>query len=290
MEVNGGWRPVLRKRGGQGFRNNAMENEIHTIFVDNLPDSMDPKGLYKVFTNFGILKNVFIPNKRRKMTRSRFGFVRYACPLATNMAVQKAHGIWCDNRALIVKEAEFVKVKDEKRRPLNVPGGRRDMDSTNRVQNLAQGGKSYAQALSRRGLVTSASITINAFEEGNGWLYESVIIQLKPLHCAEAFKEELKIKGMGDIQVRDGGGREIMLTFELVSSKKEKLKSMEGWVHEWNESIKERKQGMVIEQERLVWITCYGVPLNLWSSNTFSSIGRLSGEVIGLDNDTVRLN
>ncbi|KAL7193971.1 hypothetical protein ACSBR2_025582 [Camellia fascicularis] len=251
-----------------------MENEIHTIFVDNLPNSMDPKGLYKVFTNFGIVKDVFIPNKRRKMTRSRFGFIRYACPVAANMAVQKAHGIWCDNRALKVKEVDFVK-----------------------------GGKSYAQALSGRGLVTNTSITlmlclVGRFGEGfgkgngkgNGWLYESVIVRLKPIHCAEAFKEELKIRGMGDIQVRDGGGRDMVLTFESMGSLKEKLKLMEGWVHDWSESIKEWKQGMTIEQERLAWITCYGVPLNLWSSKTFNSIRRLWGEVISLDDDTARLN
>ena len=98
-----GWRTVLRKHGNQGSRNNELEQEIHTIFVDNLPESMDPKGLFKVFTNFGIVKDVFIPNKRRKMTRSRFGFVHYAFPVATSMAVQKAHGLWCDNRALKVK-------------------------------------------------------------------------------------------------------------------------------------------------------------------------------------------
>ncbi|KAL7193693.1 hypothetical protein ACSBR2_025331 [Camellia fascicularis] len=209
MEVNGGWRLVLRKHGGQGFRNNAMENEIHTIFVDNLLDSMNPKGLYEVFTNFGIVRDVFIPNKRRKMTRSRFSFVRYACPVAANMAVQKAHAILCDNRALKVKEIDFVQGKEEKERPLNVPGRRRDIGSTSRVPNM-----SYAQALSGRGLVTSASITLNAFEEENGWLYDNVIIRLKPPNSTVEFKKELKTRGMRDIQVRDGGGRDIVLTFE----------------------------------------------------------------------------
>ncbi|GMQ07591.1 hypothetical protein CsSME_00051725 [Camellia sinensis var. sinensis] len=66
-----GWKPILRKHGGNGRRNSASDNEIHTIFVDNLPESMDPKGLYNIFTNYGIVKDVFIPNKRRKLTRSR---------------------------------------------------------------------------------------------------------------------------------------------------------------------------------------------------------------------------
>ncbi|KAL7264396.1 hypothetical protein ACSBR1_002365 [Camellia fascicularis] len=80
MEVHaGGWKPVLSKHGGQ--------------------ESMDPKGLFTLFTNFGVVKDVFIPNKRRKMTRSRFGFVRYDCLNAASMAIQKANGLWYDNRA-----------------------------------------------------------------------------------------------------------------------------------------------------------------------------------------------
>ncbi|KAL7193973.1 hypothetical protein ACSBR2_025584 [Camellia fascicularis] len=70
-----GWKPILRKHGSKGGRNSDLGNEIHTIFVDNLPESMDPKGLYNIFINYGIVKDVFISNKRRKLTRSRFGFV-----------------------------------------------------------------------------------------------------------------------------------------------------------------------------------------------------------------------
>ncbi|KAL7257681.1 hypothetical protein ACSBR1_003906 [Camellia fascicularis] len=86
---------------------------------------MDPEGLYKVFTNYGIVKDVFISNKRRKLTRSRFGFIRHACPVAANMAIQKAHGIWCDNRALKVKKAYFVQGNEENQRSLIASIGRK---------------------------------------------------------------------------------------------------------------------------------------------------------------------
>lgn len=54
---------------------------------------MNPKGLYGIFTKFEVMKDVFIPNKRKNMTRSRFGFVCYDCSVAVDMAVQKAHGL-----------------------------------------------------------------------------------------------------------------------------------------------------------------------------------------------------
>ncbi|CAL5404423.1 unnamed protein product [Camellia sinensis] len=50
--------------------------------------------------------------------------------------------------------------------------------------------------------------------------------------------------------------------------------------------VLEWKQGMSITQERLVWLSCYGVPLNLWSCNTFINIGN----VTAVDEDTRNLN
>ncbi|XP_028116831.1 serine/arginine-rich splicing factor SC35-like [Camellia sinensis] len=107
----GRWNPVLRRRrvGNQGSR--SMENGLFTIFVDEIPNSMNPKSLFTLFNKFGVVKDAFIPAKRRKAMRSRFGFVRYDCKAATEMAVFKADGLWCDNKALKVKKAEFKKEK-----------------------------------------------------------------------------------------------------------------------------------------------------------------------------------
>ncbi|KAL7174315.1 hypothetical protein ACSBR2_033555 [Camellia fascicularis] len=60
---------------------------MYTVFVHNIPDSMYPKQLFHLFQNFGIVKDVFIPSKKRKQSGSRFGFVRYDCPVAAKMAI-----------------------------------------------------------------------------------------------------------------------------------------------------------------------------------------------------------
>ncbi|KAL7168300.1 hypothetical protein ACSBR2_038690 [Camellia fascicularis] len=102
----GGWIPVFQRRQ---WRRSNVRLGMHTLFVDKIPESMDPKGLIYLFNNFGIIKDDFIPNKRRKTTQSRFGFVRYDCVVASQIAIQKANGIWCEDRSLIVKKAEFDK-------------------------------------------------------------------------------------------------------------------------------------------------------------------------------------
>ncbi|KAL7225716.1 hypothetical protein ACSBR1_020970 [Camellia fascicularis] len=152
---------MLRKHDGQGNKNKGLEDAIHTVFVDDLPKSMDPKGLYALFTKFEVVRDVFIPNKRRKMSRLRFGFVHYSCPVEARMVVQKANGLWCDNRILKVKVAEFVKGKEVRQGPSEISVGRRGVGSTSWAPVAVQGRKSYAQVVSGRGLVANTSITVS---------------------------------------------------------------------------------------------------------------------------------
>ena len=93
--MQGGWIPVLRQRGRsrhQEAGNGGSRSGLFTSFVDNLPEAMRAKGLYSIFSNYGVVVDTFIPNKRRKMTRSRFGFVRYTCSVAADMVIQKPMG------------------------------------------------------------------------------------------------------------------------------------------------------------------------------------------------------
>ncbi|KAL7218203.1 hypothetical protein ACSBR2_011474 [Camellia fascicularis] len=90
----GGWIPVVKQRKRSDTWNKVGSNGLFSVFVDNLPFNMDPRALFKLFTNFGIVRDVFIPQKRRKATNSRFGFVRFDFLVAANVAVQKADGLW----------------------------------------------------------------------------------------------------------------------------------------------------------------------------------------------------
>ncbi|KAL7234026.1 hypothetical protein ACSBR1_017596 [Camellia fascicularis] len=72
---------------------------------------MVPRKLHGLFNKFGVVKDVFIPHKRRKATNTRFGFVRYDCSIAADVAEQKANGLWVDDKSLSVKVAEYSKGK-----------------------------------------------------------------------------------------------------------------------------------------------------------------------------------
>ncbi|KAL7189769.1 hypothetical protein ACSBR1_039415 [Camellia fascicularis] len=57
----------------------------------------------------GGVKDVFIPFKRRKLTNTRFGFVRFDCLVVADITVQKANGLWMDDKAIEVKKADYGK-------------------------------------------------------------------------------------------------------------------------------------------------------------------------------------
>ncbi|KAL7241695.1 hypothetical protein ACSBR1_014313 [Camellia fascicularis] len=77
-----------------------------------------------------------------------------------------------------------------------------------------------------------------------------------------------------------------VVSFNSVDAKKVNAPLLEDCWNEWCESVWEWKKVLHIKQERGVWLSCYGVLLNLSTSDTFSKIGRLWGEVIRLDEET----
>ncbi|KAL7249538.1 hypothetical protein ACSBR1_011687 [Camellia fascicularis] len=223
---------------------------------------MDSRSLYKLLSKFGVVKDVFIPSKRRKSTNTRFGFIRYDCSISARIAEQKANGLWVDDKSLIVKTAEYGNRVDERRKLKLQPDVIKSTDSR-----------------------CPPKTTIRVEEISNGWLFESLIMKLKMEYFVQEVTNELKTRGMSSVLVREGGGRDAILSF---NSREDLLKGksqIEIWFHDWCEYITEWHSGMYFQHERYVWIRCYGVPFNLWNFVTFKKIRSLWGEVVILNED-----
>ncbi|XP_028106494.1 probable splicing factor, arginine/serine-rich 4 [Camellia sinensis] len=120
---DGGWKPVLKKRRMGLQTGRSRMNDLVSLFVDEVPEAMTPSDLFNLFSKFGVVKDVFIPLKIRKTTRSRFGFVRYDCKVAAEVVVRKTDGLWCHNRALRVKMAEHSKCNQSRQMLTNAKQG-----------------------------------------------------------------------------------------------------------------------------------------------------------------------
>ncbi|KAH7845833.1 hypothetical protein Vadar_006570 [Vaccinium darrowii] len=124
----GGWIPVGAKRINRDelMKKNRISygngNEvIFTLFIDNLPEDANQSWLKKLFSSYGVVKDAFIPEKRSKATGRMFGFVRYNCSVSADVAISKAHGMWCNDRKLFVKYASFS--PNQQRKTVNLKNG-----------------------------------------------------------------------------------------------------------------------------------------------------------------------
>ncbi|THG03281.1 hypothetical protein TEA_028378 [Camellia sinensis var. sinensis] len=77
--------------------------------------------LHDQFNKFGVVNDVFIPQKRRKLTNTIFGFVRYDCFITANIAEQKANGLWVDDKSLSVKIVEYGKGMEDRQKQKPLP-------------------------------------------------------------------------------------------------------------------------------------------------------------------------
>ncbi|KAL7233551.1 hypothetical protein ACSBR1_017214 [Camellia fascicularis] len=290
----GGWILVVRDRGRSGPGRWEGSAGVFNVFVDNLPASLNPKGLYNLFAKFGVVMDVFIPQKRRRLTNTRFGFVRFGCSVVANIAVQKAHGLWLDDRTLQVKHAEYGKVTirgEAKKRPLRnqVRGSIVYADKEGDVPIGCSGlrdRRSYVDAVASKRGEGGGGIVVKAEEVGNGWLFESIIIRLKVPYVNISLKKEIAAIGVEDVMVRDSGGRDVVITFNSKEERALKFPAIKELIGDWCEEITEGKPGQVLEQERSVWLSCYGIPLHLWNSYNIRKIGEVWGQVLCLEGVT----
>ncbi|KAH7847139.1 hypothetical protein Vadar_022388 [Vaccinium darrowii] len=78
-------------------------------------------------------------------------------------------------------------------------------------------------------------------------------------------------------QIRSLGGLNILISFDTDDSLTEFMQDNNQLLPQWFSSI-ERWHNQRIKPSKSTWISCYGVPLIAWNSETFMSIGKLWGE------------
>ncbi|KAL7235563.1 hypothetical protein ACSBR1_018954 [Camellia fascicularis] len=234
---NGGWIPVGRQRKGGKAQGKKAKHGLFTIFVDNLPSAMDAKILFDLFTKFGIMKDVFIPKfaKRRIVTNSRFGFVRFDCHVAADIAIQKGNGLLVDDMVLEVKKATYVKnIRDEQSRSRPQIIRKHFETSRNRVEGSFAGQRSFADVLKGVSptVVGKANLSLKVNDDGHGWLYDSAIVRLNTKYPTHYIENALKEKEVDQVLVRKGRGRDIVLTFESQEELKSNICNIKEWFKE----------------------------------------------------------
>lgn len=114
---------------------------------------------------------------------------------------------------------------------------------------------------------------------GMEWLLRSAIAKIQ----MDVLVQKLQMANICDVQIRNMGGRSILLTFTSKDARDGAIK--ENWLKSWFYDVKQW-EGEAASMERFAWLNCFGMPLNGWCSNLFRRIGEHWGSFIMTDDDT----
>ncbi|XP_058202534.1 uncharacterized protein LOC131316969 [Rhododendron vialii] len=159
---------------------------LFTVYVDNLPKSMDVGWLRQLFTPFGRVEDIFMPSKRSSSFNTKFGFVRFKRREEAINAIEDLDGVVIRNFAIVVQFAKYSKDKpiasqkyfDGVKKFISAPSHHRlhpkpiEFQSIQRVSNSS----SYANIL-KEGSSGRLKL-VEAKEVGLGWLQKSAVDKL----------------------------------------------------------------------------------------------------------------
>ncbi|GAB2289474.1 hypothetical protein Dimus_023784 [Dionaea muscipula] len=206
-----GWNPVLRKKYRNdpvGRNKDSTESKWITIFVNNIPEAMGQNELKKLFSKFGVVMDAFIPRKRSKAGKL-FGFVRYSCSVAAEVAIQKTNGLWIQSNQLKVKVADFGR---NQRNRVEAPITKVASRWVPKEAIQHRGSKassfprdSYATAVKKGAASQEPNMpVVKGVYSGNGWLYRSAVATFEDHRTPDILLDSFTKQERGDISVRRG--------------------------------------------------------------------------------------
>ncbi|PSR88154.1 Polyadenylate-binding protein like [Actinidia chinensis var. chinensis] len=191
-----------------------VPNRSNTVFIDNLPQGIWKAWLFNLFSRFGNIQSIYVPNKMSQKTGNKFGFVRFGNPLNAQRAVEAVNGSWIWGKILMANIARFGIQKKSK----SMQAGNYNLKGTLVVDGQETSSNGKEQHLSRIWRPRDASkwaraqdnpkkgtyawrkketkmdqkkhsssswakvpTPVKVKEQGNGWLYRSAIAKLSSI-------------------------------------------------------------------------------------------------------------
>ncbi|KAG5553957.1 hypothetical protein RHGRI_011729 [Rhododendron griersonianum] len=172
------------------------------------------------------------------------------------------------SKAELSKEAPVIGVVSY----AEIVGGRRNNNATLCRDNAADPNRDSGR---------SSNPLIEVNETDTEWLGLCAVGKRLHYHDNSFIQDLFTIHGIRDAQIRSWGGLNTLISFKSHESLEELLSLKNVW-KQWFSDIN-KWNGMDFIPSRCVWLSCLGVPPNIWNNQVFTSIGNLWGEVIHID-------
>ncbi|GJY45171.1 RNA-directed DNA polymerase, eukaryota [Tanacetum coccineum] len=265
-----------------------------SIYVTNFPEHFTFRDLWKECQEFGRVIDAFIPARRSK-SGNRFGFVRFIHIKDVDRLVRNLCTIWMGRLRLHANVARF------QRTPLNkVQFDKGDKGAYKPYAGAANNSKgvghnSYVGAVKNK---MEYKQVIEEHSQPSLVLDDSCILdydyslalmgKVSDFGLLTNLKMILIKEGFDNFILKYLGGFWVIIEFHT-KEVLENFKSHVG-VGSWFTSLEYASNTFVID-ERVVWVDIEGVPMNVWTYNTFKKISAKWGELLfEEDKDNMSLN
>ncbi|GKB49446.1 RNA-directed DNA polymerase, eukaryota [Tanacetum coccineum] len=214
-----------------------------SIYVTNFPEHINAKELWRSCSQCGNVIDTFIPNRRSKISK-RFGFVCFIKTSDVDRLVNNLCTIWIGHFKLHVNVARFNK------QPMH---------------------KAFKTGINSHNVVeySKPSLVLDESCFHNYDFFLSLVGKLKEFGSLPNLKKILEEEGFSDINIRYMGEFWVMFQFHSKAAQ-DNFKSHVG-INSWLSSIQQASYSFSIN-EMVAWIDIEGVPLSVWSRNTFARI------------------
>ncbi|PWA74968.1 hypothetical protein CTI12_AA244290 [Artemisia annua] len=269
----------------------SNEDEVQkistSIFVTNFPNQFYAKDLWKLCNQYGNVVDAFIPYRRSKSGK-RFGFVRFIKVFDVDLLVNNLCTIWVDRFKLHANKARFHRSPQNNTNPHYTNKGEKEFvpNVVNKDSGLSGCSNSYIHAV-KRGTQPQIVVEENkpalVLDEtclNQEDLSTSLMGKVKEFCSLTNLKVVLDNEGFDNFKLKYMGGYWVMIVFDTEASK-EKFKANVG-IGSWFSQLHQASTSFHID-ERVTWVDIEGIPLKVWTKNTFNRIASKCGDIVHVD-------
>ncbi|GJS33367.1 RNA-directed DNA polymerase, eukaryota [Tanacetum coccineum] len=247
-----------------------------SVFVSNFPECCTAKDLWNVCNNYGTVVDVFIQTKKSKVGK-RFAFVRFIKVFNLDRLIENLNTIWIGRFHLFANPVHFERPK--KPNPPNhnnVAAAPSYSMGVNHAKVKVQNGSyvnvvnGFSPAVAPGPSISSASALVlddSCVVERD--LTNHAMGKVKDVNSIPNLRTLLTEEGFSVVNLVYLGGMWVMFEFDKVETKENMMQhtGVKSWFH-----VIQNATHDFVSDERIVWVDIEGIPLNVWSRETFTRI------------------
>nr|GEY26393.1 RNA-directed DNA polymerase, eukaryota, nucleotide-binding alpha-beta plait domain protein [Tanacetum cinerariifolium] len=256
----------------------VMLKEVNRHELLGYIEGCTAKDLWKVCNDYGTVEDVFIPNKISKVGK-RFAFVRFIKVINLDHLIENLITIWIGRFHIFANPVRFERPKKPNLLPHNnaaaassYPRGvdqAKGQFQTGSYVNVVNG--SSPVGVHGPSISSTSVLVLDDSCVAERDLSNHVMGNVKDVSSIFNLQTLIMEEGFSVVNLVYLGGLWVMIECDNVETKANMLQhtGVKLWFHVLQNDVHN-----FVSDERIVWVDIEGIPLNVWSRETFTRIGK----------------